>query len=162
MQLSKPIQDALNDQINLEQYSANVYLAMANDFAAANLLGIEKWMRKQWEEESGHAAKFQDYVNDRGGRVMLKLIDQPKNEYPTPLDAFVAALGHENRVSESIHELYGLAMRERDYATAVFLEWFLKEQVEEEKRVQEIISWLKLAGKDPASLLEIDEHLGER
>jgi len=97
--LSQKMHDALNEQINLEFYSGYIYLSMATYFEERNLPGFAGWMKAQWQEEVGHAMKIYGYVNDRGGKVMLKAIDQPPTEFKSPLDIFEQALEHEKHVT---------------------------------------------------------------
>jgi ferritin len=160
--LSKAVQDAVNEQIQKEFYSAYLYLAMSAYCEAANLPGGAKWMRAQAQEETGHGMKLFDYVNDRGGRVALRQIGQPQAEWASLLDAFQAALAHERTVTKSIHELYALAAKENDYATQAMLQWFITEQVEEEKTASLIVEQLKLIGESKPSLIMLDHHLGKR
>jgi ferritin len=160
--LSKSLQDAINEQINLELSSAYIYLSMSAHFEGENLGGFANWMRVQYHEETGHAMKFFKYVYDRGGKVLLKSIAQPATKFKTPLDVFQIVLGHEEKVTASINKLYELALKEKDYATQNFLQWFIKEQVEEEKNATDIISILTVAGSTPVSLIMIDRQLGAR
>lgn len=160
--LSQSIQDALNNQINLEFSSAYAYLAAAAHFESANLPGFAVWMRKQYEEEITHAMRLFDHMHDRGGRVALKAIAEPKAQFAKPLDAFEMALGHEQKVTASIHNLYALAAKENDYATQTMLQWFITEQVEEEKNVGQVVDWLKMAGDTPVAILMLDQKLGAR
>lgn len=159
---SKDLHDALNEHLNKELYAAYLYLAMAAFFESTNMPGFTSWMRAQAKEEYSHAMKFWQYVTDRGGKVTLLAIDQPPSKYRSPLDAFQQALAHEQEVSEAINKLYGRAVDERDYASEVFLQWFVSEQVEEEKNAQQIVDTLKMVGEDSASLLMIDREMGTR
>jgi ferritin len=160
--LSEKILQALNHQITYEYAASYTYLAMAAYFESLSLTGFAHWFRVQSEEEREHALRFFDYVNDRGGRVMLGAIDEPQNEFASPLDAFEHALAHEQRVTASINAIYALAAQENDYATMSMLKWFIDEQVEEEKSVDEIIRHLKLVGDDGVGLLLLDRQLAER
>jgi ferritin len=162
MKLSDKLQKALNDQINLEFASAYAYLGMAAYFDHTAFSGFAQWMRLQGKEELGHASKFYDYVVDRGGKVGLLAIDQPKCEYAAPLDAFQTSLAHEQKVSKSICHLYELAMAEKDYPTLSFLKWFLDEQVEEEKTVSDLVQKLKLVGDNHNGLYQIDQLAAKR
>jgi ferritin len=159
---SKTVQDALNEQIKNELYSAYLYLSMSAHFEAANLPGFAKWMRIQAGEEQTHAMKFFDFINDRGGRVTLQAILQPPTEFTTPLAVFEQVLEHEGKVTAMIHNLYALALKENDYPTQVMLQWFINEQVEEEKNASHIVETLKLAGDKGGSLLMLDHRLGKR
>ncbi|ACL26644.1 ferritin [Chloroflexus aggregans] len=160
--LSEKILQALNRQITYEYAASYTYLATAAYFESLSLTGFAHWFRVQSEEEREHALRFFDYVNDRGGRVMLGAIDEPQNEFASPLDAFEYALAHEQRVTASINAIYALAAQENDYATMSMLKWFIDEQVEEEKSVDEIIRHLKLVGDDGVGLLLLDRQLAER
>ena len=160
--LSKKVQDALNDQINLEMASFYSYLAMAAHFESAALPGMANWMRLQSEEERVHAMKLFDHMIDRGGSVELASIAQPKVKFATPISVFEAALGHEQKVTKAINALYSLANKENDYASQVMLQWFINEQVEEEKSAQTAIEQLKMAGKDPSALLMLAQMFGAR
>lgn len=160
--LSKTMQDALNDQINKELYSAYLYLSMSAYFESISMPGSAKWMRVQHDEEHTHANKIFDYVNDRGGRVVLKAIDAPQVEFKSPLAAWEMVLEHERKVTASIHKLYELALAEKDYATQAMLKWFIDEQVEEEKNAMLMVERFKQAGDNPATLLILDAHFTKR
>ena len=156
------VRDATGKQVGREFYAAYLYLSMSGYFEGANLPGFARWMRKQYEEETQHALKLFDSLLDRGERVQLSPIEPPPSSFRSPLDAFEQALEHEKEVTAHIHELYDLAMQERDYPSKVLLDWFVQEQVEEEKSATEIVERLKMAGEDGAALLMLDKELGER
>jgi len=160
--LNQKVQDAINEQIKNELYSAYIYLAMSAHFEAANLPGIAHWMRHQSNEEVEHAMKFFEYVNDRGGRVALKALDQPPFEWASPQVAFEQVYEHEQKVTSLIHNLYGIATKENDYPTQVMLHWFINEQVEEEKNASAIVEQLHMVGGHTSALLMLDHRLGER
>lgn len=160
--LSQAMQKAINEQINLEFASSYAYLAMAAHFESASLPGFAAWMRLQYEEELGHAMRLFDHIHDRGGVVQLAAIAEPKAKFVSALEAFQTALKHEQKVTAAIHKLYALAKREDDYATQVMLEWFVREQVEEEKNVGLAVDQLKMAGSDSAALLMLDDRFGAR
>lgn len=160
--LSEKMTKAINDQINAELYSAYLYLSMAAYFEDTNLPGASSWMRHQAQEESEHAMKFFDFVNERRGRVVLAAIDRPQAEWASPLDAFEEAFKHEQYVSGRINSLVELAQAEKDYATASFLTWFVDEQVEEESSVDAIVQRLRLVGDAKQGLFMIDRELGGR
>jgi ferritin len=160
--ISPAIQQALNDQINLEFSSAYAYLAMSGYFEAANLPGFASWMRTQYQEELMHALRLFDHMHDRGGTVKLEAVAEPKAKFKTALEAFEAGLKHEQKVTASIHKLYALAAKEDDYATQTMLQWFINEQVEEEKNVGQAVDWLKISGDSPVALLMLDQKLGAR
>jgi ferritin len=160
--LNQNVQDAINTQIKNEIYSAYLYLSMSGYFESINLPGFAKWMRIQWQEELGHALKFFDFVNDRAGRVVLGAIDQPKSDFESPLAVFQEALAHEQKVTAMINNLYALAVKENDYPAQVLLQWFINEQVEEEKNATNIVEQLKRIGNDGSALLLLDRELGAR
>ena len=160
--LSKAMQEAINEQIRKEFASAYLYLAMAAHCEAANLPGCAKWLRLQSQEEASHALKLFDHINDRGGRVVLKAIEQPPASFKSPLDIFQQTLAHERKVTEAIHALYALAVKENDYPTQTMLQWFISEQVEEEKRASQIVEHLKMLGDEGPALLMLDRQLAAR
>ena len=160
--ITKPISDALNDQINRELESGYLYLAMSAWADGENLPGAASWLRIQWEEEIQHATKLIDYVAERGGTVDLKAITKPRARYKDLLDVFRQALKTEEAGTAAINAIYGKVSRARDYATQALLDWYVSEQVEEEKAPAEIIAMLVMAGDHPPGLLMVDQHLGER
>jgi ferritin len=160
--ISKTLQDALNEQINFELFSAYLYLSMSAHFEKENLSGFANWMRVQYQEETGHAMKFYKYVFDRSGAVTLKAIAQPATKFKTPAEIFKHVLEHEQKVTSLINKLYELAVKEKDYAAQSFLQWFITEQVEEEKNATDIINMLEMVGESPVSLMMADRQLGAR
>ena len=160
--ISKKTEDALNEQINAEFYSAYLYLSMEAYFESMNLPGFANWMRAQIQEESMHAMKIYDFVNERGGKVLLKSIEQPPTEWKSPLAAFEAAYKHEQKVTGLINDLVNLAIEEKDHASNTFLQWFVNEQVEEESSVNEVVQKLKMLENAPGGQFLIDRELGQR
>ena len=160
--LSKTVQEALNDQIAKEFYSAYVYLSMSAYFQGENLPWCAHWMRLQYQEEVAHALKLFDYIHNREGVVTLQAIKQPQGKFKSALDVFLQALGHEKDVTTSINRLYALTQKENDYATQVALQWFVTEQVEEEKNAGEIVEQMKMVGDNRVALLMIDRQLAAR
>lgn len=160
--MNKKIQDAINEQIKNEFYSAYLYLSMAAYSEEVNLPGIAHWMRLQGQEEIMHAMKFFDYVNERGGRVVLQPIAQPPAEFKSPLDVFEQTLTHERKVTEMINALYALALEEGDYPTQMMLHWFIEEQVEEESTASRILERLRMIGDSGSALLMLDRELDQR
>jgi ferritin len=160
--LNKAVLDALNEQIKHEYFSSYLYLAMSAHCESVNLPGFAKWLRIQSQEELSHALKFFDYINDQGAKVILQPIDRPLAEYKSPLELFKSVLEHEKKISGLIHKLYELALREADYATQILLQWFVNEQVEEEKHASAIVEQLKLVGDASPALLMMDRQLGAR
>lgn len=160
--LSKNLQEAINEQIKNEIYSAYLYLSMSAYFEAHNLPGFAHWMRVQYEEELGHALRLFDHVHDRGGRVILQAIPQPASDWKDALEVFAQVLEHEQRVTAMIHNLYETALAEKDYAAQVMLQWFIDEQVEEEKSASQILEQLRLVEGRGSALLMLDHRLGKR
>jgi len=160
--LSQALEKAMNEQLKNELYSAYLYLSMSAYCEAQNLPGFAHWMRLQAQEEVGHAMKFYNFIYDRGGRVTLQAIDQPPTEFESPLDVFEKTLEHEQQVTEAIHDLYALAVQEKDYPSQVFLQWFVDEQVEEEKSAMDIIGILKRIGDQGPALIMLDRQLASR
>ena len=160
--LKPNVQDALNEQIKHELYSAYVYLAVSAYCERQDLTGFAHWMRAQSTEELGHALKIFDFISDRGGTVQLQAIDKPPVDYGSPLQVAEKALEHERRVTGLIDQLYALAVKENDYATLTMLQWFIEEQVEEEKNAHLLVERIKMAGDDRAALLMLDMELGKR
>ncbi len=160
--INKVVQDAMNEQINKELYSAYVYLSMSAYFTGANLPGFAHWMRVQGKEEQEHAMKFYDFIHDRGGAVTLKALAQPPADFKSPVAVFQEAFAHEQRVTASIHQLYETAVKEKDYPAQVMLQWFINEQVEEEKNAGEIVARLKIIGDHPGALFALDRELAAR
>src|ERR687894_1531310 len=152
----------MNEQIKNEFYSAYQYLAMAAYCESANLPGFAQWMRTQSQEETEHAMKFYDFILDRNGRVVLQAIEGPVIEFGSPLEVFEQALEQEQQVTGQINELYGLTTSENDYATQAFLQWFLTEQVEEEKNVGDVLETLNMIGDEGEALFLFDRELGKR
>ena len=162
MQLSSPMQKAINDQIRREFASEYVYLSMSAWFAQRTLDGFANWMRIQAGEEHLHAMKLFEYLLDRGGSVTLQAIDAPPSRWKTSLAVFEEAKRHEAMVSASIGDLYARAAKELDYPTQAMLQWFLTEQVEEEKTSGAIVERVRMAGDNASALLMLDRELGER
>lgn len=160
--IPKAMQDAMNEQIKNELYSAYLYLSMAAHFESKTLNGFANWLRIQAKEELGHAMKFFDFILERGGTVSLKAIDQPPSSWNSNLEAFEQVLAHEQKVTKNINDLYELALKEKDYPSQVMLQWFIEEQVEEEKNATEIIEKLKLIEAHGTAVLMLDHELGKR
>jgi ferritin len=156
------MQDALNGQITKEFYASQLYLAMSAHFEALNLRGFAHWMRVQSDEEREHALKLFDFILARGGSVELGAVEQPPGEFGAPVEIFQVSLAHERRVTAWINELYARAASENDYASQVFLQWFIDEQVEEEANASEMIDRLSMAGDNKAALLMLDTEMKSR
>lgn len=160
--IGKAMQDAMNEQINKELFSSYLYLSMAAYFEAKNLPGFAHWMRMQADEEREHAMKFYDFILERGGRVELKAIAAPKTDWNSNLEVAEEVAAHEAKVTASIYSLYELAQTEKDYPAQVMLQWFVTEQVEEEKSAAEIVADLKLIEERGTAVLMLDHRLGKR
>ena len=160
--IDERMQEAINKQLNAELYSSYLYLSMSAYFQSVNLGGFANWMRVQAKEELAHALKFYDYVNERGGRVVLHPIEEPPSEWDSPLATFEHVYQHEQKVTGLINKLVDLAVEARDHATNNFLQWFVSEQVEEEASADEVLQKLKLVGDDPSGLFMIDRELAQR
>lgn len=160
--LSEKLQQALNGQLNAEFYSAYLYLSMAACFENTDLPGFANWMRIQTQEEMFHAMKFYDYINERNSGITLKPIEAPPAQWDSPLAVFKATLQHEQKVTGLINGLVNLAIEEKDHAANNFLQWFVSEQVEEEKNVADMIGKLKLITGSPQALYMLDREMALR
>ena len=154
--------EAINRQVNSELSAAYSYLAMAAWCERRKFTGAARWLRLQSQEENMHAMKLFDFLLARDADVDLAVIEQPRQKFKTLAEVFERALEPEMEVSRQIDSLYELAFREKAFAAMVQLQWFLTEQVEEEKTGREIVAKFKLVGSDPASLLDLDRELGAR
>ncbi len=160
--LDEKMQTALNKQMNAELYSSYLYLAMSAYFQSISLPGFANWMRIQAQEELVHAMKFYDFINGRGGRVILQPVEGPPTEWSSPLDVFENTYKHEQKVTGLINGLVNLAVKEGDHATNIFLQWFVTEQVEEEASADEVVQKLKLMGDAKGGLFMLDREMGQR
>ncbi len=160
--ISTKIHTAFNEQINHEIYSGYLYLSMAAYFISLGLDGFANWMRVQRMEEEAHAMKFFDHLRDRGARIELDAIDKPKVKWTSPLDAFKAAYEHEKFITSKINGLYKLAEKESDYPAKGLLDWFVKEQVEEEASTSKIVQMLGRIKDSGSGLVMLDKELGKR
>jgi ferritin len=160
--MNQKIEAAMNDQIQRELASAYIYLSMAAYFDTNTLPGFANWMRMQFHEEQAHAFKFFDFIFDRGGEVKLQPIEGPPVEFSSPIEVFEKTLAHEQLVTGFINDLYALALEERDFASQSMLQWFIDEQVEEEKNAGDILDQLKMIEGNAHALLMLDRELGAR
>lgn len=160
--ISKVMQAAINEQINKEMFSSYLYLSMAAYFEAENLPGFGNWLRIQAEEENEHAMKFYNHLLERGGKVELKAIAAPKTSWGSAMEAVSEVLTHEQHVTKSIHDLYEVALQEKDYAAQVMLHWFIDEQVEEEANASAILDNMKRIEAHETAVLMLDHRLGKR
>jgi ferritin len=160
--LPQVVQDALNEQINMEFRSSYIYLAMSAYCKHVNFHGFSRWLEVQSQEEYIHAMKLYNFLTARGCRADLREIPKPKSDYASILNVFQVALDHEKAVSARIDALYELAFREKAFAALVELQWFITEQVEEEQTFRDVVSKLELTKDDPTALIDLDAALGGR
>lgn len=160
--MDEKVKDLINEQITHEFYAAYLYLAMAAHFEEENYEGFAQWFRMQAKEEEAHAMKLFDYMVERGERIELQQIDKPPVSFGAPVEAFKAALAHEQKVTGLINTIYEAAMSAKDYPTQVMLQWFIEEQVEEEDTTGTAVDRLEMAGDSHAALMFLDSEYGKR
>jgi ferritin len=160
--ISKTMEEALNKQVNREFNSDYLYLAMSAYFESLTMKGFAKWMRIQAKEERMHAEKFYDYILARGGKVTLGAIEAPKAKWASTGKVFEEVYAHEQKVTGMINALVELSVKEKDHATFEMLQWFVKEQVEEEEHAGAILSQVTCIGDIPGHLFYLDHQLGKR
>ena len=160
--ISENMEKALNEQINKEMYSAYLYLSMSAHATHVGLNGFANWFMVQYKEEMEHATRIYNYLHDHGNKVHLKKIEEPPSNFKDPLDMFLKTLEHEQFITKSINDLMDLAVKEKDHATQIFLQWFVTEQIEEEANDNEIIGKLKLVGAEGNGIFMIDKELEQR
>ena len=159
---SPKVEKAMNEQIKRELDSAYIYASMAAYFDRIGLPGAAHWMKAQFGEEQEHAWKFYGFIYDRGGNVTFEALDKPPADYASPLDAFEQTLAHERKVTGHIEDLYALAVEEKDYASQILLQWFIEEQVEEEKSAGDIVDRLRRIAGNEHALFMLDRDLAQR
>jgi len=160
--LSQVVVDAINAQINSELHAHYSYLAMSAYCECASFTGAARWLRMQSQEEYGHAMRLFDFLIAKNATVTLKAIGEPKGQYTSLLDVFETAYKQEQNVTRQINGLYEVAFQEKAFDTVIQTQWFVNEQVEEEKSMREIVAKLKMVKDDPPSLLDLDRELGAR
>ena len=160
--INEKLEKAINEQINKEIYSSYLYLSMASYLADLGLMGFSNWMRIQVQEENAHAMGLYDYLIERGGSVELEAIAKPQTTWENILHVFEATLEHEQFVTKSLNELADVADEVKDRASLSFLDWYLKEQVEEENNVGGVLAKLELIGDDKHALLLLDKDMATR
>ena len=160
--LSEKLEKSLNDQITFEFYSSYTYLAMAAYCEASDLSGFANFFRVQAKEELDHAMKLYDYVFQKGGRVILGEIEEPKKEYESMVDVFETGLAHEELVTRKIYNIMDIAVSEKEHATISFLNWFVDEQVEEEDNFTTLLKKVKRCADNPHALYMLDDELSQR
>jgi ferritin len=160
--ISETMQKAINEQINKEFFSSYLYLSMAAYFEDKNLPGFAKWMKVQAGEEQEHGLKFFEHLVDRGAKVLLAPISGPQTDWQTSLEVFKQVQEHEAFITTSINALYELALKEKDYPAQVLLQWYINEQVEEEKNAADVVQKLELIDAKGTAVLMLDHELGHR
>lgn len=156
------MEQALNEQVNAEMYSAYLYLSMSAYFEDMNLSGFAHWMYIQAQEEMTHAMKIYNYIFDRGGKVSLQAIDKPPAKWDNPVNVVEEVYSHEQKVTQMIHNLVNIAREEKDHSTDNMLQWFVSEQVEEEASADDLLQKLKIINGSGQGLLMIDRELAQR
>src|SRR5215475_1412710 len=162
MMLNEAMQAAINEQINNELFAMYSYLSMSAYCEHKQFRGCAHWMRLQSEEEHIHAMRLYDFLIARQGRVKLLPIAEPQFDFASVPEVFQKALQQEQKVTSQINTLYEMAFKEKAFAALVELEWFINEQVEEEKTARDIVYKFELVKNDPAALLDLDRELGAR
>lgn len=160
--INEKLEKAFNYQINRELYSEYLYLSMQAYFERLNLKGFVNWMTVQIQEEHAHAMGLYDYVIERGGKIVLEAIEKPESFWQSPLEVFKAVLAHEEYITSEIYSLMDVADETKDRAASIFLNWYVKEQVEEESSVSKVLAQLEMIGDDKQGLLALDKELAQR
>ena len=160
--LNERMNAALNEQVNAEMYSAYLYLSMQAYFQKLNLNGFVNWMNIQIQEEMAHARGLYDYIQERDGEIVLEAIKKPDLKWNSPLQVFEDVLKHEQYVTSLINELADIADETKDRAAALFLQWYIKEQVEEEASASSVLETLRMIKSDANALLLLDRELSQR
>jgi ferritin len=153
---------AINNQIQAEIYSSNLYLSMSSWANANGYKGMSHWLKQQALEEHTHAMKFIAFLEDRNAQPEILQIDKPDAEWSGIKEVFEKVLAHEQKVTKLINDIYDLALKHKDHASTSFLQWFIDEQVEEEATASEILDEISLAGEKGAGIYMIDKELGQR
>ena len=160
--MNAKVHELLNQQINKEFYSAYLYLSFSNYFEEKGLDGFANWYKVQAQEERDHAILFFTYLQNENQKITLDAIAKPDEDFPSHMDVLKAGLKHEEYVTSLINEIYGAAYEVKDFRTMQFLDWFVKEQGEEETNANDLISKMELFGSDPKSLYMLNQELGTR
>lgn len=160
--INEKLEKAFNEQINAEFYSEYFYLSMLAYFEQQNLQGFKNWMNIQMQEERAHAFGLFHYLHERGGKVKLEQIDKPRTDWNSPLDVMEEVLKHEQLVTSKIHALVDVAEDVKDRAAVSFLDWYVKEQVEEESSVEKLLKTMRNICNDKLCLYMFDKELAQR
>lgn len=158
--ISKKVEEAINVQIMKEEHSSRIYMAMASWCETNGYRGAADFLYKQSDEERMHMLKFIKFVNDRGGYAVLSPLETPPAKYKSLRDVFDHVLSHEEFITASINQVYEVSLKEKDYTTGNFMQWYISEQIEEESTVHGILDQMKLLGDDKAGMFHIDKELG--
>lgn len=156
--IAKNVEKAINEQIKREEHSSRIYLSMASWAERNGFPGAADWLYAQTEEERIHMLKLVHYLNDRGGSAVIPALEAPESKFKTLVDLFQQVLKHEEYISASINELYAVCMKEKDYTTGNYLQWYINEQIEEERTVRSILDQIKLAGPEKGGLFLMDKE----
>ncbi len=162
MAISKKLEKAINRQINRELWSAYLYMSMASYLDSIGLEGFGRWMKSQTKEEMAHAEKLYNHVSERGGRAIMGDLEAPPSEWKSVEDVFEYTYNHEQKVTSLINNLMELAIEQNDHAAQNMLNWFVKEQVEEEDSVKKILDKLNLVNQTTGGLYMLDKEMGQR
>lgn len=160
--MNKKVSELINDQINKEFYSAYLYLDMSNFYESKGLNGFANWYKVQAQEEKDHAMLFYQYLQNNGEKITLKAIAQPDKTFKQMMDPLKAGLEHEKYVTSLIDNIFCEASKAKDYRTMELLQWFIKEQGEEEKNANDLINKMELFGSDAKALYMLDQELATR
>jgi len=160
--MDKQVAALINEQINKELYSAYLYLDIANFYADAGLNGFDNWFYVQAQEERDHAMLFRTYMLNNDEKITLTAVAEPGQTYADYMAPLQLTLSHEKTVTASINNIYSVAAQEKDFRTIQFLDWFVKEQGEEEKNATDLIRKYELFGSDSKGLYLLDQELGTR
>lgn len=160
--MNPKLEKVLNEQINMELFSAYLYMSMSAYLKSLNLLGFAHWLEIQAREELGHALKLYNHVSNRESSINFEKIDKPPHTWESPVEVFKAAYEHEKLVTSRINEIANLAIQEKDFTTNSHMQWYLNEQVEEELNELEIYRQLKFANNSPEVLMMLDRELAKR
>lgn len=160
--MNEKVLKALNEQIKHELYSSYMYLSIVSYMENIPYDGFGAWFRKQAAEEHSHAMKIFDYILDRNVSAELQAIDKPPTTFKSVKEAFELALAHERKVTKLIHSLYELSIKEKDHGTEVFMQWFITEQVEEEKNANDNLDQINLVAENPVGLFVLDQNFAKK
>lgn len=157
--LAKNVEEALINQIQLEEQSSRIYMAMASWCEVNGYPGAATYLYTHSDEERDHMTKLIKYVNDKGGHAALQPLEMPDSKYENLLDVFEKILKHEEFVTESINKLFEIAFNSKDFTTSQFLQWYIEEQIEEESTFKGILDKFRLAGNQTGGLFHLDKEL---